>query len=118
MNVMSLLSSLNQSLVDSLKFADKVVVCGEAISHCVNYTVRDLVAAWPKERRRDLVILTDCASPVPGFEKAGEVAIDDFFPFALRVSRTDSVFLPPSQDFLRDMATAGLTLTTSDKFGA
>jgi hypothetical protein len=55
---------------------------------------------------------------VPGFEKAGEVAIDDFFPFALRVSRTDSVFLPPSQDFLRDMATAGLTLTTSDKFGA
>jgi len=104
MNVMSLLSSLNQSLVDSLKFADKVVVCGEAISHCVNYTVRDLVAAWPKERRRDLVILTDCASPVPGFEKAGEVASDDF--------------LPPSQDFLRDMATAGLTLTTSDKFGA
>ncbi|KAL4108291.1 hypothetical protein PRIC1_000009 [Phytophthora ramorum] len=86
-------TSLNQSLVDSLKLADKVVVCGEAISHCVNYTVRDLVSAWPKERLHDLVILTDCASPVPGFEKAGE-------------------------EFLRDMATEGLTLTTSANFAA
>ncbi|KAG1708833.1 hypothetical protein DVH05_022454 [Phytophthora capsici] len=86
-------TSLNQELVNSLKLADKVIVCGEAISHCVNYTVRDLVAVWPKERRHDLVILTDCTSPVPGFEKAGE-------------------------EFLRDMAAEGLTLTTSDKFGA
>ncbi|RLN96673.1 hypothetical protein BBJ28_00002295 [Nothophytophthora sp. Chile5] len=66
-------TSLNQSLIDSLKLADKVIVCGEAISHCVNYTVRDLVDGWPKERVGDLVILTDCASPVPGFEEAGEV---------------------------------------------
>ncbi|KAG3116641.1 hypothetical protein PI124_g2934 [Phytophthora idaei] len=86
-------TSLNRALVDTLKLADKVVVCGEAISHCVNYTVRDLVDAWPTERRHDLVILTDCASPVPGFEKAGE-------------------------EFLRDMAAKGLTLTTSDKFTA
>ena len=59
--------------MESLQLADKVIVCGETMSHCVNYTVRDLVAAWPKDRRQDLVILTDCASPVPGFEKAGEV---------------------------------------------
>lgn len=82
---------LNQALIDTLMLADKVVVCGEAISHCVNYTVRDLVAAWPNERYHDLVILTDCASPVPGFEKDGE-------------------------EFLRDMAAKGLTLITSDKF--
>ncbi|KAE8895183.1 hypothetical protein PF005_g919 [Phytophthora fragariae] len=86
-------TSLNQALVDSLKLADKVVVCGEAVSHCVNYTVRDLVAAWPQHRCKDLVILTDCASPVPGFEKAGE-------------------------EFLRDMAAEGLTLTTSVNFAA
>ncbi|ETP44960.1 hypothetical protein F442_08535 [Phytophthora nicotianae P10297] len=86
-------TSLNQALVDTLKLADKVVVCGEAISHCVNYTVRDLADAWPAERIHDLVILTDCASPVPGFEEAGE-------------------------EFLRDMAAKSLTLTTSDKFTA
>lgn len=67
--------SLNQELIDTLKRADKVVICGEAISHCVNYTVRDLAAAWPRERLADLVLLTDCASPVPGFEAAGQVQL-------------------------------------------
>lgn len=67
--------SFNQALVDTLKLADKVVICGEAISHCVNYTVRDLAGAWPRERLTDLIILTDCASPVPGFEPAGQVCI-------------------------------------------
>lgn len=64
---------MNQGLISVLKHADKVVICGEAISHCVNYTVRDLVQVWPAERMRDLIILTDCASAVPGFEAAGEV---------------------------------------------
>uniref|UniRef100_M4BYZ0 Uncharacterized protein n=1 Tax=Hyaloperonospora arabidopsidis (strain Emoy2) TaxID=559515 RepID=M4BYZ0_HYAAE len=86
-------TSLNQSLVESLGRADKVIVCGEALSHCVNYTVRDLVTAWPQDRRQDLVILTDCTSPVPGFETAGE-------------------------EFLRDMAAKGVTLTTSAQFSA
>ncbi|TMW57145.1 hypothetical protein Poli38472_003070 [Pythium oligandrum] len=84
-------TSLNQSLINVLKHADKVVVCGEAISHCVNYTVRDLVDHWPVERMSDLIILTDCASPVPGFEAAGE-------------------------EFLKDMAAKGLVLTTSKEF--
>jgi nicotinamidase-related amidase len=68
-----MLNRLNTTLIASLQQADKVVICGEAVSHCVNYTVRDLVAAWPEARRRDLILLTDCASPVPGFEAAGEV---------------------------------------------
>lgn len=84
-------TSLNQSLINVLKHADKVVICGEAISHCVNYTVRDLADAWPADRMVDLIILTDCASPVPGFEAAGET-------------------------FLKDMVAKGLTLTTSTEF--
>ncbi|KAF1331726.1 hypothetical protein FI667_g4179, partial [Globisporangium splendens] len=86
-------TSLNQNLVNVLKHADKVVICGEALSHCVNYTVRDLVDVWPAERIQDLVILTDCASPVPSFESSGE-------------------------QFLSDMAKKGLTLTTSTEFEA
>ncbi|KAL3665282.1 hypothetical protein V7S43_009910 [Phytophthora oleae] len=84
-------TSLNTDLIKSLQRAQKVVIVGEALSHCVNYTVRDLVAAWPKKRRSDLVILTDCSSPVPGFEE-------------------------PAKQFLRDMAAKGVTLTTSTEF--
>ncbi|GAB9465315.1 hypothetical protein Gpo141_00002726 [Globisporangium polare] len=84
-------TALNQSLINVLKHADKVVICGEALSHCVNYTVRDLVDAWPADRMQDLVLLTDCTSPVTGFESSG-------------------------QEFLDDMAKKGLTLTTSAEF--
>lgn len=84
-------TSLDLNLINVLKQASKVAICGEAISHCVNYTVRDLVDAWPAERISDLVILTDCASPVPGFEAAGE-------------------------EFLKDMAAKGVTLSTSAEF--
>ena len=28
----------------------QVVVCGEAKSHCVNFTLRDLLSAWPAAR--------------------------------------------------------------------
>ncbi|KAG2783680.1 hypothetical protein PC129_g17751 [Phytophthora cactorum] len=84
-------TNLNKKLIKSLQRANKVVIVGEALSHCVNYTVRDLVAAWPKKRLCDLVILTDCSSPVPGFEE-------------------------PAKQFLRDMAAKGVTLMTSTQF--
>lgn len=73
---------------------DKLVICGQALSHCVNYTVRDIVSYWnissatanltatadgdddeKKEMRNNknnnITILKDCASSVPGFEEAG-----------------------------------------------
>ncbi|KAJ8569309.1 hypothetical protein ON010_g5951 [Phytophthora cinnamomi] len=84
---------LNTALIKSLQRAGKLVIVGEALSHCVNFTVRDLVAAWPTERMSDLVILTDCSSPVAGFEAEAE-------------------------QFLSDMAAKGLTLTTSTEFKA
>ncbi|KAJ0389945.1 hypothetical protein ATCC90586_011405 [Pythium insidiosum] len=47
-------TKLNQGLIDNLSRASKVVIVGEALSHCVNYSVRDLVANWPQSRRQDL----------------------------------------------------------------
>ncbi|OWZ20894.1 hypothetical protein PHMEG_0004644 [Phytophthora megakarya] len=84
---------LNTALIKSLQRAQKIVIVGEALSHCVNFTVRDLVDNWPVERLSDLVILTDCSSPVAGFEAE-------------------------AKQFLADMAAKGLTLTTSTEFNA
>ena len=83
-------TGVNAAVIERLKRAGRVVVCGQALSHCVNFTVRDLVAHWPEDAasRARIVLLTDCASPVPGFEAAGE-------------------------KFVADMREAGLTLTTS-----
>lgn len=58
----------NEKLLARLLRANRVLVCGQAMSHCVNFTVRDMVPRWPKERLRDIFLLEDCQSPVSGFE--------------------------------------------------
>ncbi|KAL4088295.1 hypothetical protein PRIC1_012719 [Phytophthora ramorum] len=86
-------TSLNTELIKTLQRSSKLVIVGEALSHCVNFTVRDLVESWPADRLSDLIILTDCSSPVAGYEAEAE-------------------------QFLSDMAALGLTLTTSAEFSA
>ena len=55
----------NQALLAMLAQADEVIICGEAGSHCVASTVRDLVAHGIPAAK--LTLLTDAFSPVPGF---------------------------------------------------
>lgn len=76
---------------------DKVLVCGQASSHCVNFSARDLAAAWRKRktaaegagaapeeedesaRRRmaGIVLLKDGMSPVAGFESEASKFLED-----------------------------------------
>lgn len=63
-------TSFNHKLMESLLSSDCLLVCGQAMSHCVNYTLRDIVDHWPQEKRSAIRLLTDCASAVPGFEDA------------------------------------------------
>ena len=49
-------TGMNLGLVDRLLRAERVLVGGEAMSHCVNATVRDLVEQWPAERRSQVVV--------------------------------------------------------------
>lgn len=61
-------TALNRELLASLDKADVLLVAGEAGSHCVRASVRDLVEHIPGCRPERIVLLTDCMSPVPGFE--------------------------------------------------
>jgi len=63
-------TSLNQPLIDALSEHTQVVVCGQAKSHCVAETTKDLLGGWPQGRAKDIVLLTDASSPVAGFEAA------------------------------------------------
>jgi len=51
-------SALNQSLLVRLRLAERVVVCGEALSHCVNYTMRDIVEYLHQDPKK-IVLLKD-----------------------------------------------------------
>ena len=79
-------TSLNMQLIETLASHSQVVVCGEAKSHCVNFTTRDLLSAWPKGRpTSDICVLEDATSPVGGCEAEAD-------------------------QFFADMRTAGVTL--------
>lgn len=58
-------SSEGVRLAERLAQADRLWVAGEASSHCVRATVEDLLHYIPAHK---VVLLSDCMSPVPGFE--------------------------------------------------
>jgi nicotinamidase-related amidase len=57
------LGSRNTALVDTLASFDAVLVAGQAKSHCVAWTIDDLLDAVPEIAPR-LYLLEDCSSPV------------------------------------------------------
>jgi len=83
-------TAFNVAVFDRLRAADRVVVCGQALSHCVAFTTRDLLSRWPAAEASKVVLLTDCCSPVTTFEQAAE-------------------------DFVAEVTAQGATVTTSDK---
>jgi nicotinamidase-related amidase len=76
----------NQALVDHLLSADRVIVAGQAASHCVKSSVDDLVEEAARRDRalvRRIHVLADCMSAVAVPDPAGSGAfLADFTPQA------------------------------------
>lgn len=62
-------TQLNRRLVEHVAAATRLVIAGEAGSHCVRATTEDLVQHVGGDLGR-IALLTDCMSPVTGFETA------------------------------------------------
>lgn len=85
-------TNVNPDLIHRLHAADQVFICGEAKSHCVNYTMRDIAAHWKKDISA-LVLLSDCSSAVPGFEQAAQVFEQEIQEIGCRVMNVGDVSL-------------------------
>ena len=87
-------TQVNTALVRTLEDADVVLLAGEASSHCLANTVRDIAAHFADPRWvKKLVLLEDATSPVPGFESY-------------------------ATDFVRDMTALGMSIDTTARFAA
>jgi nicotinamidase-related amidase len=73
----STMLNLNSGLIPALKSADIVLIAGEALSHCVASTVRDIADNFGEDNIRKMVLLTDCSSSVGSFEGLGQQFIAD-----------------------------------------
>eukprot|EP01036_Dinobryon_divergens_P022312 gene22312-30556_t len=80
-------TTLNTELLRELQTARRLLICGQAKSHCVNFTTRDIAEHWLKgdsqnqRSYKDIYILEDgCSSvqsPVVDFEKVSQKFITD-----------------------------------------
>jgi len=65
-------TQLNRPLLAALDRAEVLLIAGEASSHCVKATTEHLVDHLPGGRLERVILLTDCMSPVTGFEAQAE----------------------------------------------
>lgn len=49
----------NEDLLSMLQSQQKVVIVGQALSHCVNFSTRDIVDKWAPLPMSNLVVITD-----------------------------------------------------------
>lgn len=70
-------TELNRGLMEQLgKSTGTLLIAGEASSHCVAASVDDLIAHLPAARLKQTVLLTDCMSPVGGFEESAAAMLE------------------------------------------
>jgi len=86
-------TQVNTDFIDTLEQADVILLAGEALSHCLANTVRDIADRFGAEQLGKLHLLTDASHNVPGFDALGDA-------------------------FVRDMTARGMRLTTTTTFAA
>lgn len=81
-------TQLNRTLLDSLTVADVLLVAGEAGSHCVKATMEHYAQNVEASLLKRVVFLTDCMSPITGFEEPYEAFLNDMQQRGVQLSTT------------------------------
>jgi nicotinamidase/pyrazinamidase len=76
---------VNTRFIETLAQADEILIAGEALSHCVANTVRDIASNFGDENIKKLVLLEDCSSSVAGFEGLGQQFVAEMTARGMRV---------------------------------
>ena len=79
--------TVNTGLIRALRESSRVLVCGQALSHCVNFTVRDMVEIY--KDLGSITIMRDCTSAVPGFEETGRAFLAEMEAKGVRVESSE-----------------------------
>jgi len=85
-------TQINTGLISTLEEADIILLAGEASSHCLCNTVRDVAEQFTANGNADyvkkIVFLEDAASPVTGFENFADDFVKDMTALGMKVDTT------------------------------
>lgn len=87
-------TSLNTRLIQTIKDADRILIAGEASSHCVKWTVTDIANNFGEDNIKKFIFLEDASSPVdaPQFRQDAEDFINAMKARGMQIARTTDVF--------------------------
>lgn len=86
-------TQINQWLVDRVKESDKLLVGGEAMSHCVANTVRDILEVGGVEMASKIVLLRDTMSNVMTCDGMGEDFLKEMEEQGVEISSSEAYFV-------------------------
>jgi len=84
-------TQLNVPLIQRFQDSDMVLLTGQALSHCVASTVRQLADNFGDENIKKLVLLVDTCSAVPGFEKNADDFVSEMMARGMQVAKTTDI---------------------------
>jgi len=79
---------INTGLINMINSADEILIAGQARSHCVCNSIRDLIDNIGEDAAKKFVLLEDAMSDVTGFENLGKTFHDDMVSLGMKVSTT------------------------------
>ena len=84
-------TQVNTGLIHTLETADVILLAGEALSHCLANTVRDVATHFADPGYvSKMVLLTDASSSVPGFDAYGDAFVKELTALGMKMSTTEA----------------------------
>lgn len=82
-------TKINMPFIQTLETADEVLITGEALTHCVANTFKDVADNFGDPSYiKKLILLEDACSSIPGFENFADDFIRDLSGRGMRIART------------------------------
>ncbi len=81
-------TKLNAGLIDLLQEADEILITGEALSHCVANSIRDVATEFGDSQVCKFTLLEDTSSNVGGFEKLGQDFVREMVKKGMKTTNT------------------------------
>ena len=86
-------TQLNMGLIQVLENADVILLSGQALSHCVANTARDIFKNFGSDSLKKITVIIDTTSSVPGFEKMGEDFVEEAKSLGVNFAKSTDIIL-------------------------